>query len=184
VSSAAQPGTPAASDPRGFPGVVLLGALWALVLIGLGVLAGHDALVYAGALSGPAWVEQALGSADGESATYWAVVVGVAAVLVGLALLAAAIRPRSYLGRAVNASTGVFLLDRGLRNLATTAAEDVDGVDWARASHRGRTLRVDVRGLGVEEDEQLESRVRTAVEERFSALRTPPAVQVRDVGRG
>lgn len=175
---------PAAKDPRGFPGVVVLGVLWALVLIALGVVAGHDALSYAGALAGDPWIERALTGVEGTQAAYWFVVVAVIAIAVGLVLLASAIRPRAHLGLAVRAETGVFLLDRGLQRLAAATAEDVDGVDWAKTSSRRRKLRVDVRGLSVGEDSGLESRVSQTLDARMAALRSPPSIQVRDVGKG
>ncbi len=174
---------PAAKDPRGFPGVVILGVLWALVLIALGVVAGHDTLAYTGILSGEPWVERALSAVDGSQPQYWLVGVGVIAIVVGLVLLLAALRPRAHLGRALYADTGVFLLDRGLQRLVATAAEDVDGVDWAKTSGRGSKLRVDVRGLSVGQDTDLEERVRNSLDARVSALRSPPSIQVNDVGR-
>ncbi|CAN5816925.1 hypothetical protein BH20ACT6_BH20ACT6_19060 [soil metagenome] len=173
-----------AKDPRGFARVTVFGVLWSLALLALAVVAGHDALAYGKLISGTPWIDSALTSLDGTKPLFsWVVFAGLA-VLVGLVLVYFALRPRPYLGAAVRAETGVFLLDRGLSRLAAAAAEDVDGVDAARASTSGRRVTVDVHGLSAERDSELEGRVRERVQSRLEPLEQPPQVRVRDQGRG
>ncbi len=172
-----------AKDPLGFARVAVLGVVWALLLVTLAVVAAHDVLVHVEVLSGSSWVERALDAVDGEQPRYWWVIVAVPVALLGLAFVYVALRPRPYLGRQLEASTGVFLLDRGLRHLAEAVAEDTDGVDSAKASGSGRTLTIDVRGLSPERDSGLESRVGDAVRARLEPLRSAPHVRVRDRGR-
>jgi hypothetical protein len=76
------------------------------------------------------------------------------------------------------------LLDGGLRRLAAGAAEDVDGVDTAKASTRGRRVSIDVHGLSADRDTALEERVREHVQSRLQQLENSPQVRVRDQGRG
>lgn len=169
-----------AKDPLGFARVAVLGVVWALLLLALAVVAAHDVLVRTEVLSGSSWVERSLGAVDGEQPRYWWVIVAVPVALLGLALIYVALRPRPYLGRQLEASTGVFLLDRGLRRLAEAVAEDTDGVDSAQARGSGRTLTIDVRGLSPKRDSGLESRVGDAVRARLESLRSVPHVRVRD----
>ncbi len=181
--SHARSGPPPAKDPRGFARVAVFGVLWSLCLIALAVVAGHDALAYAGATSAEPWIEQVLGVAEGAGPQAWFVAAGVAAVLVGLVLTLVAIRPRPYVGQQVEAKTGVFVLDRGLRNLAAATASDVDGVDTAQATTNRRSIRVTIRGLSADRDRELEQRVTQALEARLEPLRTTPRVRVRDLGK-
>lgn len=178
-----QESPPAAKDPRGFARVAVLGVVWSLLLLALAVVAGHDVLVQVEAVSGSAWVQQALESVDGQQPVYWWVIVAVAVALLGLLLVYVALRPRPYQGRQLEAQTGVFLLDRGLRNLAEAVAEDTDGVDSASARTGARTVQVEVRGLSPERDSGLEDRVSEALRSRLELLHDPPRVQVRDTGR-
>ena len=179
-------GPPAsAKDPRGFARVAIFGVLWSLALIALAVVAGHDILAYAGAISEQAWLEQLFSAVDGESPDSWWWVAGsVVAIVVGLALVLVALLPRPYIGLRVRAKTGVFLLDRGLRRLGAASAEDVDGVDSAKASLSGRRLRVEVYGLAPGRDRELEDRVTDVVTERLQPIERAPRVRARDRGRG
>ncbi len=175
---------PTAKDPRGFARVSVFGVLWSLALIALAVVAGHDALAYGDLISGKPWIQSALETVDGMKPQFSWVVLAVVAGLIGLILIYFALRPRPHLGTAVRAQTGVFMLDRGLRSFAAASAEDVDGVDTARASASGRTVRVDVHGPSAERDAALEGRVQQRLESRFEPLEQPPRVRVRDLGRG
>lgn len=172
-----------AIDPRGFARVAVLGVLWSLMLLALAVVAGHDVLSYMGALSGPAWIEQVLNASDGIGPKFWWVPIAALAVTFGLCFVVVALKPRPRVGIQVQAATGVFLLDRGIRHLVSEAAVDVDGVDSASATRRGRTLRVEVRGLSAERDGDLEARVSQVLTERLSPLQKTPNIQVRDRGR-
>lgn len=175
---------PTAKDPRGFARVTVFGVLWALALIALAVVAGHDALAYGKLISGKPWLESVLTAVDGMKPLFSWVVAAVVAVLIGLLLVYVALRPRPRLGTPVRAETGVFLLDGGLRRLAAGAAEDVDGVDTAKASTSGRRVSIDVHGLSADRDTALEGRVREHVQSRLQQLDNSPQVRVRDQGRG
>lgn len=173
----------AASSPRGPARSSVLGVVWAACLLGLAVVAGHDTLAYAGVLSGEPWLERAVSGVDGTGPESWWVPVAIAAIVVGLALVLLALQPRPRLGRAVQAHTGVFLLDRGLRRLAASTAEDVDGVGAASASVRRGSVTVHVHAVVGHGGDDLDRRVTEVVEQRLARLEDPPRVRVRDRAR-
>jgi len=184
-SSETAPAPPtAAKDPRGFARVAVVGVVCSVGLLALAVVAGHDALASAGALSDPPWVEEALTSIDGTTPEYWWVPVAALVAVIGLLLVFIAVQPRPHLGLPVRAGTGVFLLDRGLGRLAAAAAQDVEGVDSSHASGSRRAVRVDVRGLTPDRDRELERRVTAVLGERLQPLESTPRIRVRDRGRG
>ena len=175
---------PPAKDPRGFARVGIFGVVWALALIALAVVAAHDVLIYMGAYTDQAWIEQALIAINGIRPQYWWVLLSVLAIAVGLGLVLVALQPRPRLGTPVTADTGVFLLHRGIRYLAVATAEDVDGVAAATARTTGHRLSVEVRGLSIGRDRDLEDRVTAALRERLQPLESIPRIRVRDRGRG
>lgn len=170
---------PAAKTPVG-PGTISgLGLLWALLLMGLGVLGVQAALVYTGALTGTSWLTWALQRLDGLAPAAWMLPAGVAAALVGLWLLVGALRPRPRTAVALAAQTGVFLKPRDLSRLAVAAADDVDGVQDAKASATRSRVTVRIIGTG---DAGIAGRVEAAVTERLAGLDKPVKVTVRSQG--
>lgn len=170
---------PPAKTPIG-PGTISgLGLLWAVLLIGLGVLGLQAALVYAGALTGTSWLTWLIQHLDGLAPAAWMLAVGIVLVLVGLWLLLTALRPRPRTSVALTAATGVFMKPRDLSRLAIAAADDVDGVQDAKASATRGKVTVRIVGTG---DPQIRDRVQTAVSERLSALDKPVKVTVRAQG--
>ena len=177
-SESAQP-LAAAKTPVG-PGLIsALGLVWALLLTGLGVLGVQAALVYAGLLTGTSWLTWLIQRLDGLAPAAWMLAAGVVLVLLGLWLLVAALRPRPRTAVAVKASTGVFLKPRDLARLAVAAADDVDGVQDAKASATRGKVTLRITGTG---DPQLSGRVTSAVEQHLTGLANPIKVTVRAHG--
>ncbi len=171
-------GLQAAKAPIGTGILPILGLVWSLVLLALGVVALHDSLVYAGAVSDSLWLEDAVSWADNRAAADWMVVVGVLAALVGLWLLLIALRPRPRNEVALRARTGVFLTTTGLRRLVTSTCSDVDGVDTVSVSASRTRVRVSAAALSGQADET-RGRIDEAVNTRLAALENPPAVRVQ-----
>lgn len=168
---------PGAKTPLGVGQVVVVGVIWSLFLIGVGVVAVRDALVHGDVVSADPWSGQALQSVDGRTAPGWLVTTAVLCLLLALWLIYVALNPRPRSEAPLQAQAGVFLTTTSLRRLATAAAKDVDGVDTATASASLRKVRVDAITTPDQVD-AVQARVHEAVTERLSALSKPPRVRV------
>jgi len=178
-STGARPAPPAAAKaPLGPGGITAVGVVLALGLLGLGVVALHDALIATSLVAGPAWIGSALGALDGVEPASWMVPAGVVLVIVGVWALVIALRPRPSTGIALTARTGVYLRARDVARIAATAADDVDGVAAVKASATRRTVTVTVSVRG-DETEQVAAAVRGAVAEALQALTAAPQIRVR-----
>jgi len=169
----------AAKTPVGPGTISALGLLWSALLLGVGVVGVQAALVAAGLLNGTAWLTWVIQQVDGLAPAGWMVAAGVVLVLLGLWLLLTALRPRPRTAVALTAATGVFLKPRDLSRLAVAAADQVDGVQHAKAtaSRRKVSMQIVSTGGGNVADE-----VRAAVTERLEALEKPVKVTVRTQG--
>ncbi len=169
----------AAKTPVGPGTISALGLLWSALLLGVGVVGVQAALVAAGVLTGTAWLTWVIQQVDGLAPAGWMVAAGVVLVLLGLWLLLTALRPRPRTAVALTAATGVFLKPRDLSRLAVAAADQVDGVQDAKAtaSRSKVSMQIVSTGGGNVADE-----VRAAVTERLEALEKPVKVTVRTQG--
>lgn len=159
--------------------VPVLAAVLALALLALAVVLVRDALVALGAVGGEPWLPAAVGSLDGTAPSAAVVAVGAVAALLGLWLLAQALRRRTRRSVAVASQTGVFTGTRDVARLASGAARQVDGVVDARSTATRRSVDVRVGATGVVED-----LVTAAVTERLSVLDPAPRVRVRTTTSG
>jgi len=155
--------------------VQVVGALLAVGMTALGVVAVRDALVAGGAVSGQPWLLGTLGRLDGTRPAAWALALGAALVLLGLWLARTALARRPSTGLALRARTGVFVDPRDVSRLAVSVAEDVDGVLHASGRCRRRRLAVAVRTTG---DASTPDAVREALATRLAAFDPPLAVRV------
>lgn len=170
-----------AKAPVGPAPVAVIGVVVAILVTTLGIIAIRDALVAAGAITGSPWLTAAAGALDGLTPAPWFVAVGVVLLLLGLWLVAKALRPRPRSGIALRAETGVFLRPQDVARLASGAAADVDGVLDSTASASTRKLVVRVTTTG---DPSTEQQVREAVTERLSHLHRGPSVRVQARSEG
>lgn len=169
----------AAKTPVG-PGIIsALGLLWSALLLGVGVVGVQAALVAAGVLNGTAWLTWVIQQVDGLAPAGWMLPVGVVLVLFGLWLLLTALRPRPRTAVALTAATGVFLKPRDLSRLAVAAADQVDGVQDAKASASRSKVSMQIVSTG---GGNVADEVRAAVTERLEALEKPVKVTVRTQG--
>ena len=166
----------AAKAPVG-PGLITaVGVLLALTLVGLGVVAIHDALITSGLAPGSGWVDSGLNTLDRLEPAPWMVPAGLVMVLVGLGALIIAVRPRPNTGIALTARTGVYLRPQDVARLARAASENVDAVTSATASASRRTVTMSVRATA---SGQVATDVQTAVAAALDALATAPKIRVR-----
>src|ERR1035437_8277244 len=83
-------------DPVARPAAAVVGMQLALVLIGSGVVGIREALLGAGAISGPHWAANAADAIDGLAPATWMVPAGVGAMFIGIWWLLAALMPRRH----------------------------------------------------------------------------------------
>lgn len=132
-----------AKSPAAAPATVATGLLMAIILLAVAVVFIHDALVSAGAVSGTAWLAWFAEKANVISASSpWMLWAGPLAVVIGLVLVIAALKPRKSTHWAVG-DQGVFIGRGDTARLAANAAHSTPAVVDAQASVSGRsTLRV------------------------------------------
>ncbi|HEV2636477.1 MAG TPA: DUF6286 domain-containing protein [Actinocrinis sp.] len=169
------PAMPAARQRTGAGRIGAVGPLLALLLTAIGVVLLQDALSRADTRLGRPWLYSLTDGLNGFFARWWLVPSGIALALLGLWLIITALRPRSRKTLAVTSATGVFLRTRDIARLASSAADDVDGVQGAHcvASRRKVTVTVESDLPGIADT------VQETVEQRLSALADPVAVKVR-----
>jgi hypothetical protein len=150
-----------------------------VVLVGLGVVAGQEAVAASGAVSGLApedgWVTRAAQGFDGAALGPSALLAGAIALVVGFLLLWAAWHsgPR-YLR--LQLAPAVVLGPVDVARLASNAAADVDGVLGASSRASARRVTVWVESTG---GEHVLDEVDQAVGRRLGLLESPPSVRVR-----
>lgn len=170
---------PSAKAPVG-PGTISgLGLLWAMLLIAVGVVGMQAALVAAGLLDGTSWLTWTIQRFDGLTPSAWMVPAGIVLVLLGLWLVLMALRPRPATAMTLAASTGVFLKPADVARLAVAAADQIDGVQDAKASARRGKVSLRIVGTG---SSAIAGEVEQAVIERLAAFDPPVRVSVRVAG--
>lgn len=166
-----------AKTPVGAGAQPVLGIIWSLAVLALGIVCVRDALVYAGVLSGQPWLEAATSRLDGETAQDWMIPVGAGVALLGLLLVLGAFRRRPSRGTRLTASTGVYLSRGSVQRLTKAAAAGVDGVDTTAVSASRRKVRVEATTF-TDQPEQTKQRIEEAVRRRLSPLEAPPSIRV------
>lgn len=166
---------PPAKAPIGRGTISFLGLLWSLVLIGAGVVCVQAALVAAGLLDGTPWLVSLVQQLHGLTPSLWMVPVGVVLILLGLWLLLTGLRPRPSTSMTLAASTGVFLKPADVAKIAVAAAEQVDGVQDAKASARRGKVSLHIVGTG---SSDIAEDVQRAVADHLSAFDPPVTVTV------
>lgn len=170
-----RPAMAAARQPTGAGRIGVVGPVFAVLLLAVGLLLLRDAAVTAGALQGSAWLPAAAESLRGFAPATWLVPVGVVLALVALWLVVTAVRPRSRKTLPLTSSSGIYLHTRDVARLASGAARDVDGVLEASTTATRRSVKVAV--TTTSEDQR--AVVTAAVTEALRPLRSAPRVIVR-----
>lgn len=131
-------------EPLAVAGSRVAAAVLALSLLGLGVVAGREALAAWGAVGGGSWLPTVADSIGAVGPQWWVLPTAVALVLVGVALLLVALRPRRRRHLLVGDGEGVWVHVDDLARLVRASVADLPGVLEARVRGGRRVLRVDV----------------------------------------
>ncbi len=176
----------AAKPPVGVGASPLVAQLLALALVALGVVGVQALLSSTGATSQPSWIGTAVDAVDGTASDAPVVLVlGIAAVVLGLVVLPVALKRRPRKAIELDARTGVRLRTRDLSRLATAAVEDTDGVTGVRVKASRRRLRVVATSVAAKDrDAAVRADLERRLEPTLRALQRAPrvAVSVRNEG--
>lgn len=173
----------AAKPPVGTGAAPAVGLLVALALVAVGAVGVQEALVRSGVLSQASWTSSALARLDGVHVRDWMLPLFLVLVLLGLALLATALRRRPRTALTLEADTGVYLRTGDLARIARTALEGTSGITEVSCRASRRRLRVAVTTLATHDDgDHLATEVREHLDRVLAPLARAPRIVV-DVHR-
>jgi hypothetical protein len=150
----------------------------ALALIGLGVVAVRDVLLWAGLITGAPWILNVLNYFDGLTPQTWMLPAGIAAALIGALMVASALRPRRRTHQPLRAP-GAWITTRDLIRLGRAAAQGITGVATTTAGGSARTVTVVVTPLAGYDVETVKQAAHVAVTDALAPMARPPRVRIR-----
>lgn len=169
--------------PRARPAATWLGILVALLFVALAVVAVRELAVDQGWASGEPWLPAALEALQGRTADVATAVLGVALALLGLLVLALALKPGRATHLATSTEHDVWLSRGALAALAYAVADRQAGVVSVQAAP-SRSRRVRVRVVARDDRSGVEQRVRAALGARVEPLtRQRLDIDVAEVAR-
>ena len=178
MSAPESPSRATAKPPVGIPLATRIAVVLALLVIGIGVVAARDVLIWTGAIAGSPWIIAAVSLLNGLTAHGWMLPAGVVLALLGLLLVMAAITPRRRTHQPLQ-TADTWITPRDVSRLARSAAEAVTGIAAATASGSVRTLTITVTPLAGYDSSVLKEAVHTVATEAVAALARPPRIRVR-----
>lgn len=178
----AEPSAPhlSAPEPRGLAVAALPAVLLGVALLGIGGVCVRELMLFAGWFDGPRWLENSAGWVAQLQFQGWMRFAAPAAVLAGLLLILAAVKPRSRTHGRVRADTDIWLRPTDIARLCSAAAFACTEVLTASTSVGRKDVVVSVTapdedGVGFDE---LTARVRDHVTAVLSELEQPLTVRV------
>jgi hypothetical protein len=166
----------AARKPVAAPAAATVGMINAVCVTAVGAVGIRDALVSTGAIGGTSWLEWLFGKAQVLKPVDWMIPAGIAALLVGLWILIAALKPRKATHLAVG-DAGVWIRNRDAARLAVNTATTIDSVISAGAKAKGRKLRVVATATG--DASRVHDDLTAAIGRRLQAITPVPRVRTR-----
>ncbi|MEU4396780.1 DUF6286 domain-containing protein [Kribbella sp. NPDC023855] len=165
-----------AKRPVAVPAAATVGVLAALAVTAAGVVAIRETLLAADLITGTSWLQWVLGKAEVLKPAGWMTPAGTAAVLIGLVVLVAALKPRKTTHLAVGDS-GVWIRSRDAARLAGDTATNIDSVISASAKAKGRKLRVTAAATG--DTVRVRDELTTAIAQRLQTVTPQPRIHTR-----
>ncbi|WP_265442491.1 DUF6286 domain-containing protein [Flexivirga meconopsidis] len=170
--------------PQARPAAAYTAALLALGLIGLGVVGVQELLTRQDWVSGKPWLSTVIDNAQHATPASWALPAGIAAVVVGLMLLFAAVKPRRATHRRVPGTDDAWVSPAALATIAAVAARRTPGVVSADARHTRRRIQVSVQADADRQLDGMDQAVQRQVESQLEGLSDMPiSVRSRQVTR-
>jgi hypothetical protein len=171
-----EPTPPDGREPAATPAAAAVAVLLAVALLAVGLLAGREFLVVRGVFHGRPWLRDALAWLGRITWHGWLWPVSIAAVVLGLVLLAAAVKPRGRRHLPTRGEPVLWLRPTDIARASTAAALRVPGVQRAHTTSGRR--RVDVHAFAHDDAQPLGPTIRDEVATALAELRTPPRVRV------
>ncbi|MFC0626185.1 DUF6286 domain-containing protein [Kribbella deserti] len=165
-----------AKKPVAAPAAATVGVLAALSVTAIGAIGIRDALVATGTISGTPWLEWLFGKAEVLKPVDWMIPAGGIAVLLGLLILVASLKPRRATHLAVG-DDGVWIRSRDAGRLATDSARRIDSVLGAETKAKRRALRVNATVTG--DVNRVRDELATAIPQRLHLVTPVPRVRTR-----
>ncbi|MDG3015594.1 DUF6286 domain-containing protein [Speluncibacter jeojiensis] len=172
--SSPRPGAPA---PTGNPAAAPVAILFGLGLLVLAAICVRDLLIATGAIGGSGWLATAFRWVARLRWHDWMLPAAIVAVLVGLALLFAAVKPRPHTHLSLTSPAGVWLRPTDLARLCSGRARTVAGVLSATTAVSRKRAVVSVT-VGAPAVPDLEDQVRAAVSAGLTALVHTPELRI------
>ncbi len=169
---------PPAKAPLAAPAASAMSVVLAIALIAAGIVAGRDAFIGIGVVTGSPWIGGGLKLLDGLTAQAWMLPAGIAVALLGLLLVVAAIKPRRRTHRPTTVPNA-WITPRDIRRIAAGAALSVTGVADATATGSARSLSITITAVSGYDTGQLVDAVRSAVTTALTPLASPPRLKTR-----
>ncbi|WP_405059583.1 DUF6286 domain-containing protein [Kribbella sp. NBC_01505] len=167
----------AAKKPVAAPAAAKVAVIGALAVLAIAAVAIRDTLVTTGVIDGSSWLEWVFKKAEVLRPADWMTYSGGAAVLIGVWVLIAALKPRKATHLAVgDAGSGVWIRSRDAARLATDTARGIDSVTSAGTKTSGRRkLRVAATTFG--DADRVRDELADAIAQRLNTISPSPRVR-------
>ncbi len=173
-----EPMTPA-RPPVGVGASPLVAQLLAFGLVAAGVVGVQEAVSRVGLVGGPSWVSSAASALDGRARPPWLLLAAVVLAVVGLLLLAVALKRRPRKSLTLQARTGVYLRTGDLAKLVSERLDGLDAASDTAVDVSRRKIQVRVTSIAPQDhNETATSEIHERLAPCLAAIESPPRVKV------
>ncbi|MCK7637502.1 DUF6286 domain-containing protein [Corynebacterium pygosceleis] len=163
--------------PAASPVARYLAILLGLLLLAAAAVAGRDLYIRYTDVEWQPWVSTATEWIGGLSYRNWMLPAGIAALIVGLLLLWASIRPRTKTHRELTSPVAVWMRPVDVARMCTASAQQVPGVMAAHTVAKKRSI--DVTVIGNPGDERLRDELHRSLQPLANLVAGSPALNVQ-----
>ena len=163
--------------PAASPAARYLAVLLGLLLLAGAAVAGRDLYIRYTDVDWQPWVSSATTWLGDLSYRNWMLPAGIAALIIGLLLLWAAIRPRTKTHREIDSDIAVWMRPVDIARMCTASAQRVPGVMGAHTVARKRSI--DVTVIGNTRDQKLREELQQSLQPLANLVAGSPALNVQ-----
>ena len=163
--------------PAASPAARYLAVLIGLLLVAAAVVAGRDLYIRYTDVEWQPWVSAATGWIGDLTYRAWMLPAGIAALIIGLLLIWAAIRPRTKTHRELTSEVAVWMRPVDVARMCTASAQRVPGVMGAHTVARKRSI--DVTVIGNTADQRLREELQQSLQPLASLVAGSPRLNVQ-----